>query len=390
MTDILMPRFADGMEHGTIVKWLVDDGAPIEAGSELVEIETDKATMTHEADAGGIVNIVAAEGSTIPVGEVIAHIGGERTARSVPPAPAAVVARPGNGNRPRIATPLARRVAAAHDVRLEDLPGSGLGGRITKADVLAAAGLAVEPPPPALAPPPARSDPTPNRGGRIVQPTRLQQIVATRMAMAKATVPHFQVQTEVAFDAALAWRGEFKAVAGKAVAPSVNDVIVRACAVALRDHALLNASFVDGAFELHDQIHVGIAVAAEDGLLVATIRDADIKSIGTLAKESRALVERVRSGTATPAELTGATFTVSNLGMFGMTAITPVINPPQAAILGVGAARPTLARIDGAIVDRQLLTLTLSCDHRVVNGADASRFLADVRDLLETPLRLAL
>jgi pyruvate dehydrogenase E2 component (dihydrolipoamide acetyltransferase) len=388
MTDVLMPRLADGMEQGTIVKWLVDDGAPVQAGAELVEIETDKATVTHEAEAGGIVRVVAAEGATVAVGDVIARIG-ETSAAPEPPRErvvAAAAAEPSvNGDRRPPATPLARRIAAEHDVRLDDLEGSGPGGRITKADVLAAAGLAVEHPP---APSPATA--VPATGGRVVQPTRLQQVVAARMAEAKATIPHFQVQTEVAIDAALALRAELKAVAGDAPAPSVNDLIVRACALALRDHPLLNGSYAGGAYELHDHVHVGIAVAAEDGLLVATIRDADVKSLGTLAAESRRLAERARAGTATPAELTGATFTVSNLGMFGMTAITPVINPPQAAILGVGAARPTLARVDGEIVDRQLLTLTLSCDHRIVNGADASRFLADVKALLETPLRLAL
>ena len=390
MTDITMPRLADGMEQGTIVKWLVADGDHVETGADLVEIETDKATLTHVCEATGTVRILAAEGDTIAVGAAIAQVGDGDAPR--PEAPVRVVsAGSGNGDARlatrAVATPLARRAAAVHDVSLAALNGSGLGGRITKADVLAAAGVAAAPPP-VLAPPRAE---TPRIGdGRIVQPTRLQRIVAERMVEAKATVPHFQVQTEVEFDAALAWRAELKAAAGKSIAPSVNDIIVRACALALTEHPLLNASFVGGAFELHDHRHIGIAVATDDGLLVATIRDVDSKSIGTVARESRGLAERVRAGQATPSDLTGATFTVSNLGMFGMTAITPVINPPQAAILGVGAARPTLARRDGEIIDRQLLTLTLSCDHRIVNGADGSRFLADVKSLLETPMRMVL
>jgi pyruvate dehydrogenase E2 component (dihydrolipoamide acetyltransferase) len=211
------------------------------------------------------------------------------------------------------------------------------------------------------------------------------------MSESKATVPHFQVQTEVSMGAAIELRNELKGVVddGQAV-PSFNDLVVRAAAVALRDHPLANASYKDGAFELHDHINIGVAVAADGALVVPTVFDADTKALGQIARETRALAARVRSGEITPPELAGGTFTVSNLGMFGMTAITPVINPPQAAILGVGSMRPTLARVEGEIVERMLLTLTLSCDHRILYGADAARFLAQIRDLLQTPLRLAL
>jgi pyruvate dehydrogenase E2 component (dihydrolipoamide acetyltransferase) len=223
--------------------------------------------------------------------------------------------------------------------------------------------------------------------------TRLQQIVARRMAEAKSTIPHFQVQTEVAFDAAIALRAQLKAAAEQLgePAPSLNDLIVKAAAIALRQHPHANGSYKDGHFELHDRVNVGVAVAAEGALVVPTVFDADTKPLTTIAAESRALADKVRSGAVTPAELSGATFTVSNLGMFGMTAITPVINPPQAAILGVGAARAVLQRDaeSGEIVDRQLLTLTLSCDHRILYGADAARFLAEIKALLEAPLRLA-
>jgi pyruvate dehydrogenase E2 component (dihydrolipoamide acetyltransferase) len=209
------------------------------------------------------------------------------------------------------------------------------------------------------------------------------------MAEAKSTIPHFQVQTEVRFDAAIALRAQLKQAAGDA--PSLNDLIVKASALALRAHPHANGSYRDGRFELHDRVNVGVAVAADSALVVPTVFDADIKALGAIAAETRLLAERVRAQTITPPELSGATFTVSNLGMFGMTAITPVINPPQAAILGVGAARPTLRRNadTGEIEDAQLLTLTLSCDHRILYGADAARFLADIKTLLETPLRLA-
>jgi pyruvate dehydrogenase E2 component (dihydrolipoamide acetyltransferase) len=210
------------------------------------------------------------------------------------------------------------------------------------------------------------------------------------MATAHATIPSFEVQTEAAMDAALAIRAGLKDVAGDDPVPSINDLLIKACALALRRHPRVNASYADGRFELHPRVNVGFAVAADEALIVPTVYDADTKSLGAIARDTRELAERVRSGKITPAELSGATFTVSNLGMYGMTAIRPVINPPQVSILGVGAARQVLVRSEGEIVDRTLATLTLSSDHRILYGADAARFLADVQALIEAPLRLAL
>jgi pyruvate dehydrogenase E2 component (dihydrolipoamide acetyltransferase) len=209
------------------------------------------------------------------------------------------------------------------------------------------------------------------------------------MSESKATIPHFQVQKDVAMDAAFAFRAQLKQT-GADVLPSVNDFIVNASALALRNHPLANGSYRDGRFEQHSRVNVGIAVAAEGALVVPTLFDADEKSLGAIAGEARRLAQAVRDGTVTPSELAGGTFTVSNLGMYGMTAITPVVSAPQAAILGVGATRDVLARVDGEIVDRRLMTLTLSCDHRILYGADAARFLAEIKELLEEPLRLAL
>jgi pyruvate dehydrogenase E2 component (dihydrolipoamide acetyltransferase) len=189
-------------------------------------------------------------------------------------------------------------------------------------------------------------------------------------------------------EAATAFRDELKG--GDVKAPSLNDLIVKAAALALRAHPLANGSYRDGRFELHSRVNVGFAVAADHALIVPTIFDADQKSLGTIAAETRRLAERVRTGEIGPAELAGATFTVSNLGMYGMTAITPVVNPPQAAILGVGTTREVLARVEGEIVDQRLMTLTLSCDHRILYGADAAQFLSAIRELLERPARLAL
>jgi pyruvate dehydrogenase E2 component (dihydrolipoamide acetyltransferase) len=327
------------------------------------------------------------------------------TARAEPvsgPAPApepgpATAARNGNGDRRAAATPLARRIAAAHGVSLEQIQGTGPLGRITRADVLEKTGCDPADPAPLptvrtstpVAAPTPPAPPLPP-GSRRQEPSRLQQLIARRMAEAKATIPHFQVQAEVTMDAVIDLRGELKALAGAGEpVPSFNDIIIKATAVALREHPLANGSYQDDAFVLHEAINIGVAVAAGEALVVPTVFDAAGKSLGQIARESRALADRVRTGHITPAELEGSTFTVSNLGMFGMTAITPVINPPQAAILGVGALRETLARVNAQIVDRTLLTLTLSCDHRILYGADAARFLDRIRELLENPLKLA-
>jgi pyruvate dehydrogenase E2 component (dihydrolipoamide acetyltransferase) len=424
VTEITMPRLSDSMEEGTILKWLKSDGDAVTAGEDLVEIETDKATMTYASDHEGTLEIVADEGSSHSVGAVIARVGAASERSSAPernghehngrepapeapavetpavetPAPAATVTvATASQATASQATPLARRVASQHQVDLAGLEGTGPRGRITRADVLAAAGVqqpsTVPAAPPSPAPPPTAPTPTASgaRGEAEIQsPTRVQQVIAQRMETAHATIPSFEVQTEAAMDAALAMRAGLKDVAGDDPVPSINDLLIKACALTLRRHPRVNASYADDRFELHSRVNVGFAVAADEALIVPTVYDADTKSLGAIARDTRELAERVRSGKITPAELSGATFTVSNLGMYGMTAIRPVINPPQVSILGVGAARQVLVRSEGEIVDRTLATLTLSSDHRILYGADAARFLADVQALIEAPLRLAL
>jgi pyruvate dehydrogenase E2 component (dihydrolipoamide acetyltransferase) len=446
MTEITMPRLSDSMNEGTILTWLKEDGESLAVGDELVEIETDKATMAYESPAEGVLQIVAAVGQTLPVGEVIARVGVAAGGNGVAaegndPADAAEALQPAseqpvepaeleparvtgngsgevaapdaNGARAAVrATPLARRLARAHGVDLQDLEGSGPRGRITRSDVAARAGIEVPAPLPAT-PPPARSSADASRpsspaaassrapaappgvseqdGVRPRELTRRQQVIARRMSEAKATIPHFQVQTEVRIDALMELRGELKGSAAEnQLVPSVNDFIVKAAALALRRHPRANGSYRDGTFVLHERVNVGVAVAAEEALIVPTVFDADRRSMAEIAADSRRLAERVRDGKITPPELSGATFTVSNLGMFGMTAITPVINPPQAAILGVGAARELPALVDGQLVAQHLLTLTLSCDHRILYGADAARFLSEIGEGLERPLALML
>jgi pyruvate dehydrogenase E2 component (dihydrolipoamide acetyltransferase) len=380
MHDIAMPRLSDSMEEGTILTWLKEDGEMVVVGEELVEIETDKATMTYAAEQEGALEILAAQGATVAVGTPIARLG--EPSEASPAAPSGSV------------TPLARRIAATHGVGLEELVGTGPRGRVTRADVLAAAG---QPVPEARAPraatpePAAAPIPAAAAAPDGIQPSRAQQVVARRMTEARASIPDFSVQAEAQMDEALTLRAGLREAAGdEAPAPSVNDLVLRACALALRAHPQVNASWIDGRFVRHDHVHVGFAVAARDTLVVPVVTDADTRSLGDLAATTRRLAERARSGDIAPAELSGGTFTVSNLGMFGMTAISPIINAPQAAILGVGALRAVLARVDGEIADRTLMTLSLTADHRILNGADAARFLAEVVALLERPLRLVL
>jgi pyruvate dehydrogenase E2 component (dihydrolipoamide acetyltransferase) len=438
VTEITMPRLSDSMEEGTILAWLLRDGDHVEVDDELVEIETDKATMTYQAEADGVLTIVAQQGDTLPVGAVIARLGAVASGSSgqSKEGPASVITpheSSGNGpTRPLVtptlgssalragnaevatrvrATPLARRLAQGHDLDLAGLSGSGPSGRIRRADVAAALGLpapsavvqsrASEPRAepvsspqgtPSLAPEgPGSAGPT-KGAADVVSLTRLQQLVARRMAETKATVPEFQVQAEVVMDAAIALRAQLKSAAKDAEldVPSLNDLIVKAAAIALGRHPRANGSYSDGKFELYSRVNVGVAVAADDALIVPTVFDADKKSLGTIAETTRRLAARVRDGSITPPELSGATFTVSNLGMYGMTAISPIINAPQAAILGVGAMRPIPAVVEGQLVERQVMTFTLTCDHRILYGADAARFLSAICGLLEQPLALVL
>jgi pyruvate dehydrogenase E2 component (dihydrolipoamide acetyltransferase) len=422
--DVVMPRLSDSMEEGTILQWLKSVGDEVKRGDELVEIETDKANMTYEAtDEGVLTEIVAGEGDTLPIGEVIARIGEAGDEHKPPAAKAAEGSRTGRASakdeqdsaparavrqaeRPapvetdgdgRVkASPIARRMARDLNVELSLLEGSGPGGRIVKADVEAAVeeAPAAEQAQPA---PPRASGPAPAPEGakgevQVVELNRLQQTVARRMAESKATVPHFYLETEIDMTEAVKVRAELKQLAGDAPAPTFNDMIVKACALALRQFPRANGAYRDGRVELYSRVNVGVAVAAQDALVVPTVFDADRRSLGEIAAETRALAQKVREGKITPPELSGGTFTVSNLGMFGVTNFSAVINPPQAALLAVGALQPKPAADPETrrVTVRDTMGVTLACDHRILYGADGAQFLARVRELLERPLSMAL
>ena len=425
MTEIVMPRLSDSMEEGTIVRWLKQPGEQVERGDELAEIETDKATMTYESDAAGVLEILAQEGDTLPVGAPIANLGdaagnGAGAGPAVAAAPAVAVAAPSapavtaapepaaapapevDGGIRVKASPVARRIARELGVDLHGLSGTGPGGRIVKADVQAAATGAPAPPAPApaaaapaapaAAPAPAAPAAGPPSGKgevALTELSRTQALIARRMAESRATVPSFTLRATIDMDACVALRTALKD-SGAPVVPSYNDLIVKACAIALAEHPTANGAYRDGHFERYSRVNIGIAVAAQDSLIVPTIFDADHKGLAQIASEARTLAERVRTGEITPPELSGGTFTVSNLGMYGVRSFEAVINPPQAAILSVGALEPRPAVRDGQITIVSQMDVELACDHRILYGAHAAELLARIRQILETPLTLAL
>ncbi len=427
-SDVLMPRLSDSMEEGTVLKWLVEVGGEVKRGQPLVEIETDKANMTHDADTDGVLlEVLANEGDTLAIGEPIARVGEEGEAPSgggeaQPPAekesaveepqpdpePEPETAAPapsGSDDGERVkASPVARRVAGEMGVDLAAVRGTGPGGRVVKADVEKAAqdGRAKPAAEPAAAEEPAAKEPESKPAAaapkgeagakgepEVVELTRLQRTVSRRMAESKATAPDFTLELDVDMTMCIELRTRLKESTEHP--PSFNDMVVKAAALALRDHPKVNGAYRDGTFELYPRVNVGVAVAAQDALVVPVVRDADEKSLGEIARRARALIEKVREGTITPPELSGATFTVSNLGMYGIERFTAIINPPQAAILSVGALMKKAVVDDrGRVVARDMMSLRLACDHRILYGADGAEFLAAVRKLLEEPLSLAL
>jgi pyruvate dehydrogenase E2 component (dihydrolipoamide acetyltransferase) len=435
MAEIVMPRLSDSMEEGTILTWLKAVGDEIAVGEEIVEIETDKANMAYESDvAGTLTEILAQEGETLPIGSPIAVVGdsadapttatagpvkGEEAQSAGPVADATptVLGASGssaprgapasapptdesnssaNGDRVK-ASPVARRLAKEKGVDLASIEGSGPGGRVVKKDVKKAAADAggagapadVAPAAPAAAPSPAAE--TAKGEVTVQEPNKLQQTVARRMAESKATAPHFYLTAEIDMSAAVEARGRLKEVAAEGdVVPSFNDMIVKACAIGLREYPKANGAYRDGRFELYSRVNIGVAVAAPGALVVPTVFDADKKGLREIASDARALAAKVRDGSITPPELSGGTFAVSNLGMFGIDEFSAVINTPQAGILAVGAIKERPAVRNGQIVPAHLMNVTLACDHRILYGAEGAEFLARVRALLEEPVALAL
>ena len=430
--ELVMPRLSDTMEEGTIGRWLVHEGDAFAAGDVLAEIETDKATMEFQAyDAGTVLRILVGDGETVALGAPIAIVGAEgetadeaasagngatiqppqeEAAAEPEPEPKAAAAEPepkaaparkpskssskakaaaGNGSRATAAlrvSPIARRMADEAGIDLAAMAGRGSGpeGRVVKADVerLISSGELTRPAAPAAAPA-AEGAPA---EGEIRELTPMLKAVATRMTQSKQTVPHFYVESEIDMTRAMQLRAELNSgLADSGDKISVNDLIVRASALALIQHPQAHRSYVDGKHVYHTHANVGIAVALDDGLIVPVLNEADTKPVREISRETRDLAGRARAGKLKQREIEGATFSVSNLGMFDVANFEAIINPPESAIIAVGATVDRPVVVDGEIVVRKIMRVTLSCDHRACSGADGAKLLLTIKQLLQSP-----
>ena len=417
---ILMPALSPTMTEGNLVKWLIAEGDAIAPGDLLAEIETDKATMEIEAtDEGTLGRILVPDGSEgIPVntplavlleeGEDDSAIEASLAMAPAAPPPAAAPEAPSPAPEPEtkpatkppavpsgdggriMASPLARRLATEKGLDLAQIRGSGPNGRITKSDVLAAEGsgaavATVLGPAPAASTAPGAYEDVPLDG--------MRRIVARRLVESKRTVPHFYLSIDCQIDALLDLRKQANAgpvaeVEGFKL--SVNDFIIRASALALRKVPAANASFMEDAIRYYGEVHVAVAVAVEGGLITPVVRNADTKGVAAISKEMRDLAARARARKLMPEEYQGGTFGISNLGMFGIREFAAVINPPQGAILAVGAGEQRPVVRHGAVAVATVLSCTLSCDHRVVDGVIGARFLQEFKALVEYPLSMML
>ncbi len=430
MTDVNMPKLSDTMEEGTIVEWKKKTGDEVKQGDVLAEVESDKATFDLEAETAGVLSILVEQGVPAKIGAPIARIGDASAAppkekAKAPPAgakpkepeaPAQAVDAKTEAQEPVAeepderapeapstdgqadgavkASPLAKRLAAEMGVDLASLKGSGPEGRIVKEDVLAAGGTSR----PAERRRAGRAqgafpDAPPRAPGpdvEVVEPTRMQATIARRMAEAKSTVPEFTVTVEARVDEAVSMRRQLKESVPGADKVTMTDMLVRACALALRQFPEVNSSWVDGRFQRKRAVNIGLAVAPSQGmgLLVPVVHDADAKDLIQISIESRQVIERARSGRPNEGDLSGATFSISNLGMFGVDEFVAIINPPEAAILAVGAIKDVPVVEDGRIVPGKVMRMTLSVDHRVFYGATAAQFMAEVKRLIENPVTL--
>jgi pyruvate dehydrogenase E2 component (dihydrolipoamide acetyltransferase) len=390
-TNVIMPALGVAQQTGTLLKWFKAEGESVSKGEPLMEIETDKATVEIEAPGSGVLTqVIAKPGDEVPVGQRIAFIlapGEESPADAMPAAaprpatktketeskpaaksPSVSVSVTTNSGR-ILASPAAKRIAREKGVALTSLKGSGPEGSILAEDVLRAA-----PDVPGVA--------APITADQILPLSPMRRIVGERMTQSKQGAPHFYLNMDIDMSAVTKLRSEAKQQ-GEVTPPSINDFILHACAHALKDFPSLNASFSEAGIKLHADIHLGMAVALEEGLVVPVIRNADRLSLAELAARSRDLVDKAQKKKLFPLDYEGGTFTVSNLGMLGVDSFTAIINPPQCAILAVGRVAPRIVADDGMFAIKPVMTATLSADHRVIDGAIAARFLKHVKEDLE-------
>ena len=425
-----MPKMGDTMEEGKILRWIKHEGDPVKKGESLAEVETDKVNIEIEAFASGVLRkILVPEGTSAPIGAGIALIGAPdeplpgslagngaaktSTTATVAAAPAAAsttavqsppVAPPAAESRERIfISPIARRLAEENDLDYTRIQGTGPNGRIIKMDVEAAmAGRQAVPvapaapavPTPVEVPAPAPAPAPVEAAEEIEIPlTSMRRTIAKRLSQSWLTSPHYYVTSVIDTGKLADLRRQINEYAEKDPTPvkvSFNDLITKAVALALLRMPQVNVSFAEDHLVQKKQVHVGMAVALEQGLIVPVIHDADKRTVLDIARESHRLAEAARTGKLHPDDLTGGTFTISNLGMFDVDSFTAVINPPESAILAIGSITPTPVVVDGQVVVRDRMKVTLSSDHRAIDGATSARFLQEVKRLLEEPFGLLL
>jgi pyruvate dehydrogenase E2 component (dihydrolipoamide acetyltransferase) len=425
ITKVVLAKLSPTMEEGTIVKWSKQEGDAVKVGDVLAEIETDKANMEMEALGPGVLRkVLVPAGGKAPVGAIIGVIAepGEDiaallaeasaaaapppaaapTPAPVPPAQAPPAAPPPPPLPPLVptpaavtggrlkASPLARAIAAQKNVPLASVAGSGPGGRIVKRDI---EGYLASPPAPAFRPAPAGAPrpavPVPSvPPGTAIPLTSMRRTIAKRLAESMYTAPHFYVTVEIDMDAAVSLREQL--IRAEDVKVSYNDLVLKACAKALTRFPTVNASWTGETIQTHAEVHLGVAVSLAEGLITPVVRNADRKHVVEISREVRDLAARARDKKLKPEEFTGSTFTVSNLGMFDVTEFTAIINPPESGILAVGAVRKVPVVKGDQLAVGHRMKVTLSSDHRVVDGALAAQFLAEVRRLLENPVGLLL
>ncbi len=419
MADVNMPKLSDTMEEGTIVEWKKSSGDEVHKGDLLAEVESDKATFDLEAEDDGKLEILVEKGVPAKIGAPIARIGAGGSApapeKKAPPkvqevaekaadvaaAKPALPTRRGSAAPPSPpsgedgqaaaiaevkASPLAKRIAEEMGVDLRAISGTGPDGRIVKEDVVAAAGGAARTDRRRPESPAAPAGPE----VEVIEPTRMQATIARRIAEAKATVPNFNVTVEARVDEAVKLRQQLKESVPGAEKVTMTDLLMRACALALRKFPEVNTSWVEGRFQRKRSINIGLAVPPSQGLglLVPVVHDVDRKDLVQISIESRQVIERARSGRPGEHDLVGGTFSISNLGMYGVDEFVAIINPPESAILAVGAIKDVPVVEDGRIVPGKVMRMTLSVDHRVFYGQTAAQFMAEVKRLIENPVTL--
>jgi pyruvate dehydrogenase E2 component (dihydrolipoamide acetyltransferase) len=423
VTKVVMPKLSEAMETGKLLRWLKQEGERVSGGDILAEIETDKADIELEAFGSGVLRkLLVGPGAAVPVGSLIAviadpdeDIGGvvgpglgaapaAGAALRAPAGPLLAAAAPAGPESPPPAagrlrvSPLARKLAREAGVDLSRVTGTGPGGRIIQRDIEAVLGARPAPAasalavPAAAAPRPAAPAPEAPLAGpgpeyEDLPLSQLRAAIARQMVQSKGPVPHFYVTSEIAMERAVALRQELQALPG-APKVTVTDLLLRAVALVLRRHPGVNASFAGEAIRRHHAVHLGVAVALDEGLITPVLRDCHRKGLFQIATEARDLAERARARKLRGQELSGATFTVSNLGMFPVDEFSAIINPPEGAILATGAIADKPVVVDGQLAVGQRMRVTLSCDHRVMDGAMGARFLADLKATLEQPLAL--